>query len=244
MQNTVLKNLLRIACISLFPFTSLHAQLLNYHLGKADSLFQQKRYTQSLEFYESIFDKGQYTPAMLLKMAYIEEGLGNVSNTLYYLSVYHERTQDDRVLVKINELAGKHRLSGYEPTDLERFLSFYQQYRYYVTGVLLTSLLFMLALLAYNRRKDKQITSAFISLVLISVLLAVQINFEPEYRTAVVTNPVTYAMTGPSAGASVVKILDDGHRLHVRGKKDVWYRIDLNGQHAYVRRDNLRIVNP
>ncbi len=221
-----------------------HAQLLQYHLNKADSLFQQKRYTQSQEIYQLLFDKGQYSPAMLLRMAYIEEGLGNVASTLYYLSVYYHRTHDDRVLSKINELASKHRLSGYELTDAEHFLSLYKEHHSQLTYVLLALTVLMFSLAAIRKRRQQSMAYAIALSVFFTLLLGLHINLEPAYRTGITNNPVTYALSGPSAGASVLKIMEDGHKLHIRGKKDVWLKVSLNGQEAYIRQDNLRMIDP
>ncbi|MGB3465691.1 MAG: hypothetical protein WBA74_10490, partial [Cyclobacteriaceae bacterium] len=53
-------------------------------LTTADSLFQAKKYTESFELYEQIIVEDMaYSPAMLLKMAFIKEGLGDYSNALY-----------------------------------------------------------------------------------------------------------------------------------------------------------------
>ncbi len=244
MQSPVLKILLPCVLIILLTPAVTQAQLLQYHLNKADSLFQQKRYTQSQEIYQLLFDKGQYSPAMLLRMAYIEEGLGNVASTLYYLSVYYHRTHDDRVLSKINELAGKHRLSGYELTDAERFLSLYQGHHQQLTYVLLALTVLMLSIAVTRKRRQQSMAFAIVLSAFFTLLLGLHINLEPAYRTGITNNPVTYAMSGPSAGASVLKIMEEGHKLHIRGKKDVWLRVVLNGNDAFIRQDNLRLITP
>src|ERR1041385_4283576 len=68
---------------------------------QADSLFRAKQYMQSLEVYQSLFSEQRYSPAMLLKMAYIQEGLGKIGQTLYYLKLYHVATDDEQALRKI-----------------------------------------------------------------------------------------------------------------------------------------------
>src|SRR5688500_16903409 len=85
----------------LTTFTISHAQTSGYRLKTADSLFQAKRYTQSLEHYEEILRQRQYTPAMLLKMAYINEGLNQIGSAMYYLNLYHTATGDKSVLRKM-----------------------------------------------------------------------------------------------------------------------------------------------
>ena len=55
----------------------------NPDLTLPDSLFQAKRYTQSFDLYhEILFSYKKASPGMLLKMAYIKEGLGNYSEAL------------------------------------------------------------------------------------------------------------------------------------------------------------------
>ncbi|MBK7650109.1 MAG: hypothetical protein IPJ20_04215 [Flammeovirgaceae bacterium] len=55
-----------------------------------------------------LYESGRYTPAMLLKMAYIQEGLGRISQSIYYLQLYYKATNDEQALSKIEELATKH----------------------------------------------------------------------------------------------------------------------------------------
>ena len=83
MQRQVLKILLIIP--GLCGFFAAAGQVSSFRLGQADSLYEKKQYTQSLEHYQAMLQKGEYTPAMLLKMAYIEEGLGRVGQALYCL---------------------------------------------------------------------------------------------------------------------------------------------------------------
>jgi hypothetical protein len=49
-------------------------------------------------------------------------------------------------------------------------------------------------------------------------------------------------MTAPSAGAEVVKISEKGHKVKVAGQQDVWMQIEWNGEIAFVRQDNLRLL--
>ena len=60
--------------ILLFPAYS-YAQRAEDEILQADSLFRAKQYTQSLSIYQSLLNKNSYSNAMLLKMAYIQEGL-------------------------------------------------------------------------------------------------------------------------------------------------------------------------
>src|SRR5689334_2250894 len=79
-----------------FNYQVVEAQ--SQQIQQADSLFRSKQYTQSLEVYQAMFKERKYSPAMLLKMAYIQEGLGKIGQTLYYLKLYHLATDDEQAL--------------------------------------------------------------------------------------------------------------------------------------------------
>jgi uncharacterized protein YgiM (DUF1202 family) len=46
-------------------------------------------------------------------------------------------------------------------------------------------------------------------------------------------------MEGPSPGSGVVEIVDEGHRVEIVGKKDVWLQVLWNGEVAYVREGSM-----
>ncbi|MDZ7649541.1 MAG: hypothetical protein U5K54_21605 [Cytophagales bacterium] len=75
-------------------------------------MFAKKQYTQSFERYQSLYESGRYTPAMLLK-SYIQEGLGRISQSIYYLQLYYKATNDEQALIKLKNSATKHKLEGY-----------------------------------------------------------------------------------------------------------------------------------
>ncbi len=58
-----------------FISQSSYGQGVTNKLNQADSLFQEKKYTESLDIYEDIVTANKKaSPAMLLRMAYIYEG--------------------------------------------------------------------------------------------------------------------------------------------------------------------------
>lgn len=241
MQNALLKIipfLLFVACTQFS--TPVSAQGLQYHLAKADSLFAQKRYTQSLDLYTSVFNQGQYTPAMFLKMAYIEEGLDHVPQAMHYLNLYYLVTQDERVVTKIKEVASTKKWDGYEFNDFERFMSLYHRYHMLIALSLMAICSVFLFLLVWQRvRQHKASMGLWIVLLICSALLAAHINFPAQYRTGIVANSNTYLMTGPSAGASVAQIINEGHRVRIIGKRDVWLKVQWHDKEAYIRQDQL-----
>jgi hypothetical protein len=49
-------------------------------------------------------------------------------------------------------------------------------------------------------------------------------------------------MSGPSAGSSVVEIIDEGHLLDVLGKKDIWVHTKWMNQDVYVKEDQILMI--
>jgi len=217
-----------------------YSQVAAYRLKTADSLFQSRRYTQSFELYASILKQNEYSPAMLLRMAYIQEGLNHVGEAMYYINLYYLASHDDAVLDKMETLAEKHNLNGYKTTDRDRVLTFYHDNYTYISLGLGAILIFLLALTVHVKFR-RQIRPIF-STVMVGVFVLVlgyHINLGDRKQIAIITNPKTYFMEGPSAAAGVVTIIGDGHRVQVIGKKDVWLKIKWDDQVGYVKGNSL-----
>src|SRR5690606_17154239 len=146
MQSSVLKIAVLVTLLAGAFHIPAAAQTSSYRLYTADSLFRNRQFTQSLQHYESVLANGEYTPAMLLRMAYINEGLDRPGKTLYYLSMYYQATGDRAALRKMEELARKYNLTGYTVTDADRLLSWYLESRDYISIGLAAFCILLLAI--------------------------------------------------------------------------------------------------
>lgn len=208
-------------------------------LSQADSLFSSQKYTEAFAIYQEILKEGQASPAMLGKMAYIKEGLGNYAEALYLLHQYYELTSDRRALTKMKEIAQAHELQGYEYTDLDFFLNFI--HRYHQQLMLATAALVLLTLAYVFRKKSKKETPA-VSLMMHALLLmifAVLVNGWLFPSTAIVREEQTIAMSGPSAGAEPVTFLAKGHKVKLLKQDELWSEILWEDQRVFVRSKNL-----
>ncbi len=236
-QTPFLKILL--ICAAIFSSQFVRADYVPAQLSRGDSLFAKKQYTQSFELYQGLLQSGRYSPAMLLKMAYIQEGLGSISLSLYYLNLYYLASGDEQALTKMEELAEKNKLQGYENTETARIFYLIKKYNYYFSAVL-AALVVMLVAFQYKRKRNESSTKAFaIPIVLVIVLLAIQVNISYESPTAIVTNSNTYLMSGPSAGANVVSLIKEGHKLKIKDKKDVWLKVEWGDKDVYIKEQQV-----
>lgn len=237
MQTRALKILSLSAFLILVCLSSGKTQIM---LTTADSLFKARQYTQSFELYSKILkDNGQYSPAMLLKMAYIQEGLGHVSKSIHYLQLYYQATNDVQALTKIEQLAEKNKLEGYDASDKAVLEQLLKKYKSPISIALFAVVLFLLALMVYQKRKhnERPLWTGLVLLLFLTVLF-VQVNYSGAERQGIVAKR-SYLMSGPSAGASVVAIIGEGHQLKVTGQKDIWLRVQWNNREAFVKEDKL-----
>ncbi len=213
-------------------------------LLQADSLFNARRYTQSFDLYESILrDDKLSSPAMLMKMAYIREGLNNAADALYYLNLYYLKTSDKEVLQKMETLAEEKGLRGYDFNDFEFFKTIFYRYYSYLIYILFALGLLLLALAYRSRFKQQQrpVLPA-IGMVFVLALLFYTLNFGLSYDRGIIMEDQTYLMEGPSAGAEVLTIVSKGHRMEIDGEEDVWIRTKWDDRTVYVKNNKLRPI--
>lgn len=211
-------------------------------IAKADSLFTRKQYTQSLALYQEILNQHQYSKAMLLKMAYIHEGLGHLSESLYYLDLYYLASNDKQALIKMEEVARKNRLIGYESNQKQIVYSLLRKYNYAIVAIAIGSLLFLFTLLLYQKKSKRSPLPAAILMLIPMGILYFQINMSERTDQAIVSSNSTYLMSGPSAGSSVISIINEGHLLNVLEKKDIWVHVKWMNQDVYLKEDQVLMV--
>ena len=91
---------------------------------------------------------------MLLKMATIEENLGNYEKSIYYLELFQKNKNENKVLDKINNIVDNKNLNGFENSDKKIFINIYKKYRNNILALLLTltSIIFIVNLVRYFRK--------------------------------------------------------------------------------------------
>lgn len=222
--------------------TQLNAQTSEGLIQTADSLFTAKQYTQSLELYKEVLKKHEYSESMLLKMAFIQEGLGQISESLYYLNLYNKVSDDELALLKMEELAKNHRLQGYSASQSWQISLLFKKYYGIILKVLMSIVVLLFTILIYLKRKKMNPMPVAISLSVFLALLFFHVNFSQNTNSGIVHYNSTYLMSGPSAGSSVVEIIDEGHLIDILDRKDVWVHTKWMNQDVYIKEDQILVV--
>jgi hypothetical protein len=222
-----------------FLFISSDAQSLK--IRQADSLFRIKHYTQSLDLYQAAFNNKEYTPAMLLKMAYIQEGLGKIGQTLYSLKLYYLATDDEQALAKTEELATKFKLSGYNVTDAGIWP--WIKKNKMKLQLALTGVVLLAAIAFFFQRRQNQRPWLAASVLTVTSCAILYLNNVHFHSSVIVVNDRTYLMDGPSAGAHVSTILGEGNQLESLGEHDVWLKVKWMEKEVYVKKKSVVTVS-
>jgi tetratricopeptide (TPR) repeat protein len=237
-------NLNRIFIAKLIIFFAAFLQSFNCQadiskLQKADSLFVTKNYQEAMIIYEDLLQNDEiYSPAMLLKMAFISEGIGDYSNGSFYLAKYYDLNPNPRVITKIKTLTEQSNLIGYELNDRDRFMRFLTDLQMEITSVFAFLLILSLILLFVFRKTADQ-PRYYLPSLLFLVLTFVANNFLSEPNTGIVTGSPTLVMDKPTAAGKLLKIAYPGHRVVIKSSKDIWFEVTWGNQRAFIKKENI-----
>ncbi|MBN7803611.1 hypothetical protein J0A67_22290 [Algoriphagus aestuariicola] len=230
--------LTKLSIFFLLFLQSIHCQANVPQLLVADSLFQQRSYKEAMKIYQENYQVGIYSPSMLLKMAFISEGIGDKENATLYLSKYYDLSPNQQTITKIKSLTGQSELEGYQVSDGMRFVLFLVEYKEIIVGALT---LFLVISLIFLWTKGNRLTEArfYWPSVILITLIFVTNNFLKAQNAALVTNSPTMIVSKPSAGGEMIDLVEPGHRVKIKASKDIWYEVEWKEKIAYIRKDNV-----
>jgi hypothetical protein len=230
--------LTKLSLFFLLLLQSIHCQANVPQLLVADSLFAQRSYKEALEIYQLNYQLGIYSPSMLLKMAFITEGIGDKENATLYLSKYYDLSPNPQTITKIKSLTGQSELVGYEVSDAMRFVLFLVEFKEIIVGGLTLTLVISLIFLWSKGDKLTEARFYWPSALLISFIFVTN-NFLKSQNAALVTKSPTLIVSKPSAGGEKVDMVEPGHRVKILASKDIWYEVEWKEKIAYIRKDNV-----
>jgi hypothetical protein len=236
----LLKKLTSVAVLLITAYA--YGQAPDRQLLLGDSLFLQKRYTQAFQTYQAVEQQGYCTDAMLLRMAFIQEGLGHTAESLLYLNRYWLATGDPQVIEKIQEVAQKKNLSGYDYDSIDQLRLQLAHIRLPLAIGGSAIVLLLLSLSVYLTRIQHQGRWFSLAASVFVATLAAYGIWAAQPPAFAISQPAAYLMEGPSPGSSVLARIEQGHRLLLKGEKDIWLISDWNGREVFVRKSSVQLV--
>ena len=209
-----------------------------YLLNEGDSLFKLRKYFDAKKIYENLYyEKNYFSDAMLLKLSFTEEGIGNYEKALIYLSKHYYQTNNKETSTKIKSIAKKNELIGFEQNDLSLILNAYNKNIYLIHSILVVILVLYLII---GEKKD---TSYHIRFMIISVLVLAIMNFNLTKKQGIVDQDNTYIMNGPSSGSDVYSIIKKGNKLKISKEYSIWYEVIFENKKKYIRKKNISLID-
>ena len=209
-----------------------------YLLNEGDSLFKLRKYVDAKKIYENLYyEKNYFSDAMLLKLSFIEEGIGNYEKALIYLSKHYYQTHNKETFTKIKSIAKKNELIGFEQNDLSLILNVYNKNIYLIHSLLVV---FLVLYLIIGEKKD---ISYHIRFMMISVLVLAIMNFNLTKKQGIIDQDNTYIMNGPSSGSDVYSIIKKGNKLKISKEYSIWYEVIFENKKKYIRKKNISLID-
>ena len=214
----------------------------NPKLSKADSLFKLKKFTESKAIFSEIIATGKASPALLLKLAYINEGLGNYVEALFHLNSYYILTSNEQALEKMRDIAEKNDLVGYEYSDYYFFRNILIEFKREVEISIFTILVFLTFLSFQKSQSKKSFRTIIYAQMIIILILGFLVNdlFEKDQAIIKVDNAIL--MSAPSAGAEPIEIIEKGHLIEVLSRHDTWIKILWHEQEVFIKTHKLLFI--
>lgn len=210
-------------------------------LDLADSLFADQKYTEAYKIYDEIFQAGQASDGMLLKMAFIQDASDNFEEALFFLDRYYQNSADRHAIGKIEELAKEKGLKGYQYDDLDYFTALFSKFRMSILVLLISTILLLSGWIYIKFKKGERAYVPVSFQVLLVILLFALVNVAPQ-QEGIIVDDLTLLRSGPSAGAEPIEILTKGHKVIVVSQSEVWTKIVWNGAEVFVRNDRLVLI--
>lgn len=204
----------------------------------ADSLFVTQKYTDAKVIYNSLYSQSYLSHDMLLKLAYIHEGLDETQFALFYLEKYILQFGPDQdVLDHISEIASKQNLTGYGRNDYNFMRSWLIAWRNYISIALISLILFWVALLFFRKKKSLSLPILILSMVSLCILQGLK---NPSKK--VIISDTAFLRDAPSSAGNVVKKIASGHKLKLLGAQDVWLQVIYNGETCYIKKNQVLML--
>lgn len=218
---------------------SFNCQADTSKLQIADSLFADQNYQEAYQIYQDLLENEEtFSPAMLLKMAFVAEGTGDYSSASFYLAKFYDQNPNPRVITKIKALTEQANLIGYELDDADRFFKFLSDLQYEITSILAFLLTISLILLFIFKNKADQ-PKYYLPTLFLIIMTFVANNFLSGPTTGIVTGSPTLVMDKPTSAGKLMTVVDPGHRVIIKSSKDIWYEVNWENKKAYIKKDNI-----
>jgi len=230
-----------ICSLFLFLLTATigNTQSLEKELVKADSLYEKKQYISAIKIYEKIYNEGNSSPAMLLKLARIEEGIGNLGQSMFYLEKYHQFTKDEKVIDYLKKTVESKKAIGFNYGLTYEADLLYKEWKIHFQLLFSIIIIFGLGMII-KHRNSLQKKKNYFAMIIIPILFVASLNNYNGKSEAIVIRSPSYLLEGPSSGANLVEQVSVPAKVQVKDQIDVWSKVIIEEKEAYIKTSRIK----
>lgn len=233
------KILICLLILSIVNNSAGFTQSFEKELVRADSLYEKKQYIGAIKIYNKIYKEGKSSPAMLLKLARIEEGMGNIGNSIYFLEKYFRQTKDEKALDFLKETTEKKNAIGFDYDFGYKADLFYKEWKIYLQLFLSIIVMFGLGMMIkYINSTTKK--RNYFAVALIPILLVAFLNNYEGRSDAITIGQPSFLLEGPSAGANLIEKINVPTKVQVKNQIDVWSQVVFEDEVAYIKTSQIK----
>ncbi|WP_139827938.1 SH3 domain-containing protein [Marivirga sericea] len=202
-------------------------------------MYEKKQYISAIKIYEKIYNAGNTSPAMLLKLARIEEGMGNDGKSIYYLENYYQITKDEKVIDYLKKTSENKNTVGFDYGLTYKADLFYKDWKIHFQSFFSIIIIFGLGMMIKNRDSTHKKRNYFVLASLPLLVLGFLNNYEGKSE-AIITETPSYLLEGPSSGANLVDKVTVPAKIQVNQEVDVWSKITFENKKAYIKTSQIK----
>lgn len=223
--------------------TSFANQDFQVQLIEADRLYEQSRFSAALVLYQQAFpNHPQFSNRQLLRMADLELARGASARALFLLSQAYTRKPSLQLAQKIELVADAERLDGYRMPGIIRTLLWINQWRELIVAISIGMLLLLLSIMIARRWNKQPVYYMPFVFIMLLASTAALLNLDGFRPVGVLAGRNIMLRDAPSGSASIKATPQEGHQVNIKGRWDVWYKVEWQGKELYTHRNNLLLI--
>jgi tetratricopeptide (TPR) repeat protein len=236
---------------------SIFASDIDSKLQAANSLYQQKKYTEAVEAYKSMLGNSNASASIYYNMGNAYFKMGQFGYAVLYFERAHKLSPGDEDIRHNLQLA-KSRTADRIDVVPQFFIfkwadsisSMYSADGWMKFAIIMS---FMFAgliigfLLSGNMRAKRALlftSTPFFVLLIFGVFMTIaRYNAEKQRDYAVVTIPVTGIKNAPEEGSKDAFVVHEGLKVKIEDSVDKWYRVHLeDGKVGWVLKSHVELI--
>ncbi len=210
-----------------------------------DKLFKNNHLLEAEKIYQiNLSDKQFNSFEIEKKLAFISKEKNDWLGELFYLSSMQAKQTQLSTSYRLEEIAKKHNLLGYEVGIVERLRWIYFEFFPYILAFLLLPAFYVAYALIIKKIQKEPIPTFQIVYFILYLTFLFSINNLPSlFWQGLTASNKTYMRNFASSSAPVIKTLEKGTRINFIFKNEDWIPCYFEGNIGYIKTKDLLIID-